>query len=182
MLAPGLHEGPGLSISVSGDVECGEKIDHEPQMHIMADLSNKKFSLLLSQCNVELYGLPCFSAKRDASLLYTTVAIKCQYLLQLKKNDGVGGAVFYFPHTLFMCPLLHLSSCSIAHELRWNFDSKVRKSLKTLTSKNALCQFILPQKLCATDIKLRHHPLGWQFCAQTGSLVTGCRLGSVPTL
>ena len=39
--------------SVGGDVECGEKIDREPRMHIMADLSNEKFSLHLSQCNVD---------------------------------------------------------------------------------------------------------------------------------
>ena len=44
-------------------------------MHIMADLSNEKFSLHLSQCNVELYCLPCFSANREASLLYTTEAM-----------------------------------------------------------------------------------------------------------
>ena len=61
--------------SMGGDVESREKIDREPRMHIMADLSKEKFSLHLSQCNVELYGLPCFSAKREASLLYTTVAM-----------------------------------------------------------------------------------------------------------
>ena len=44
-------------------------------MHIMADLSNEKFSLHLSKCNVELYCLPCFSANREASLLYTTEAM-----------------------------------------------------------------------------------------------------------
>ena len=58
--------------SVGGDVESGEKIDREPRMHIMADLSSEKFSLHLSQCNVQLYALPCFSAKREASLLHTT--------------------------------------------------------------------------------------------------------------
>ena len=61
--------------SVDGDVESGEKVDCEPRMHIMADLSNEKFSLHLSQCNVELYGLPCFLARREACLLYTTVAM-----------------------------------------------------------------------------------------------------------
>ena len=55
--------------SVGGDVESGEKVDREPRMHIMADLSNEKFSLHLSQYNVELYGLPCFSARREASFL-----------------------------------------------------------------------------------------------------------------
>ena len=39
--------------SVGGDVESGEKIDREPRMHIMADLSSEKFSLHLSQCNVQ---------------------------------------------------------------------------------------------------------------------------------
>ena len=58
--------------SMGGDVE---KIDREPRMHIMAHLSNEKFSLHLSQWSVELYGLPCFSAKREASLLYTMVAM-----------------------------------------------------------------------------------------------------------
>ena len=39
---------------VGGDVESGEKIDHKPQIHIIADLSNEKFSLHLSQYSVEL--------------------------------------------------------------------------------------------------------------------------------
>ena len=34
--------------SVGGDVESGEKVDREPRMHIMADLSNEKFSLHLN--------------------------------------------------------------------------------------------------------------------------------------
>ena len=51
--------------SMGEDVESWEKIDREPRMHIMADLSNKKFSLHLSQCNVKLYGLPCFSAASE---------------------------------------------------------------------------------------------------------------------
>ena len=37
--------------SMGGDVESREKIDREPRMHIMADLSKEKFSLHLSQCN-----------------------------------------------------------------------------------------------------------------------------------
>ena len=61
--------------SMGEDIDSGEKIDCEPQMHIMADLRSEKFSLHLSQCKVELYALPCFSAKREASLLYTTVAM-----------------------------------------------------------------------------------------------------------
>ena len=40
--------------SIGGDVEFGKKIDCEPRMHIIADLSNVKFSLHLSQYNVEL--------------------------------------------------------------------------------------------------------------------------------
>ena len=44
-------------------------------MHIMADLRREKFSLHHSQYRVELYALPCFSAKREASFLYTIVAI-----------------------------------------------------------------------------------------------------------
>ena len=52
---------------MGGDVESREKVDREPRMHIMADLSKEKFSLHLSQCNVELYGLSCFSVRREAS-------------------------------------------------------------------------------------------------------------------
>ena len=51
-----------------------EKTDREPRIHIMADL-REKFSLHLSQCSVELYSLPCFSAYSEASLLYTTVVM-----------------------------------------------------------------------------------------------------------
>ena len=61
--------------SVRGDVGTLEEIDREPRMHIMADLNNEKFNLNLSQCRVELNGLPCYSAKSEASLLYTTDAI-----------------------------------------------------------------------------------------------------------
>ena len=110
---------------MSGDVECGEKIDHEPQMHIMADLSNKKFSLHLSQCNVELYGLPCFSAKRDASLLYTTVAM-VPIPPAAEKNDGEEEPCS-ISHTHSSCALF-FSNLFNSTELRWNFDSKVRKS------------------------------------------------------
>ena len=55
--------------SMGWDVGSGKKTDCEPLMHMMADLSNEKFSPHLSQCSVELYGLPCFSAKREANLL-----------------------------------------------------------------------------------------------------------------
>ena len=55
---------------------------------IMADLSNEKFSLHLSQYNVELYSLPCFSARREASLLYTTVAMVPMPPAAEKKNNG----------------------------------------------------------------------------------------------
>ena len=61
--------------SMGDDVDSGEKIDREPRMHIMADLRREKFSLHLSQCRVELYAFPYFSAKREASFLYTIVAI-----------------------------------------------------------------------------------------------------------
>ena len=86
--------------------DTGQKIDREPRMHIMADLSSEKFSLHLSQCrNVELYGLPCFSAKKEASLLYTTVAM-VPMPPAAEKNQWGEGAMFYFPHMLFICPLL----------------------------------------------------------------------------
>ena len=58
-----------------GEDVTGVKVEREPRRHIMADLKREKFTLHPSQCNVELYGLPCFSAKREASLLYTIVAI-----------------------------------------------------------------------------------------------------------
>ena len=61
--------------SMGLDVELEERTDREPRTHMIADLSSEKFSLHLSQYSVELYGLPCFSAKREASLLYTTVAM-----------------------------------------------------------------------------------------------------------
>ena len=52
------------------------KIDREPWMHMMADRSSEKLSRHLSQCNVELNGLPCFSAMREASLsLYLTQSL-----------------------------------------------------------------------------------------------------------
>ena len=41
---------------MGGDVESGEKVNCKPRMHIMADLSNEKFSLHLSQCSIELMG------------------------------------------------------------------------------------------------------------------------------
>ena len=40
--------------SVGGVVE---KVDLEPRMHMIADLSSEKFNLHLSQCSVELYEL-----------------------------------------------------------------------------------------------------------------------------
>ena len=40
--------------SVGGDVESGKKVAREPRMHIMADLSNGKFSLHLSQYSIIL--------------------------------------------------------------------------------------------------------------------------------
>ena len=58
--------------SVGGVVE---KVDLEPRMHMIADLSSEKFNLHLSQCSVELYEFPRFSARRDANLLYTMEAM-----------------------------------------------------------------------------------------------------------
>ena len=52
--------------SVGGIVE---KVDLEPRMHMIADLSSEKFNLHLSQCSVELYEFPRFSARRDANLM-----------------------------------------------------------------------------------------------------------------
>ena len=49
--------------------------DLDPHRHITEDLNNEKFSLHLIQCRVCPYGLSCFSAIRDANLLYTTVAV-----------------------------------------------------------------------------------------------------------
>ena len=50
-------------VSMDCEVGTGEKIDRDPRMHMMADLSKEKFSTSV------LYGLLCFSAKREASLL-----------------------------------------------------------------------------------------------------------------
>ena len=61
--------------SMGASEQFGEKIDREPRMHMMADCSSEKFSQHLSQCNVELYGLPCLSAMGEATLLYTVVAM-----------------------------------------------------------------------------------------------------------
>ena len=36
-------------------IESEENVDREPRIHVIADLSNEKFSLHLSQCSVELY-------------------------------------------------------------------------------------------------------------------------------
>ena len=44
--------------------EVVEKVDLEPRMHMIADLSSEKFDLHLSQCSVELYEFPRFSARR----------------------------------------------------------------------------------------------------------------------
>ena len=49
--------------------------DREPRRHTIADLSRKKFSLHLMRCSVFPYALSCSSAIREASLLYTTVAV-----------------------------------------------------------------------------------------------------------
>ena len=52
-----------------------EKVDLEPQMHMIADLSSEKFNLHLSHFIVELYEFPRFSTRRDANLLYTMEAL-----------------------------------------------------------------------------------------------------------
>ena len=49
--------------------------ERDPRMHMIADLSSEKLSLHRSQCTILLYGLSCFSAISEASLLYTTVAV-----------------------------------------------------------------------------------------------------------
>ena len=43
--------------------------DLDPRRHIIADRNNEKLSRHLSQFIVLLYGLPCFSAIKDAILL-----------------------------------------------------------------------------------------------------------------
>ena len=59
--------------SMGGDVESGEKT--ECTLWLISATKSSRVNLHLSQCNVELNGLPCFSARREASLLYTTVAM-----------------------------------------------------------------------------------------------------------
>ena len=49
--------------------------DREPRRYMMVDLSRKKFSLHLMRFSVFLYALLCSSVIREASLLYTTVAV-----------------------------------------------------------------------------------------------------------
>ena len=53
--------------------EGRERVDHEPRIHIIADLSNEQFNLHLS---VGMCVFPRFSARRDANLLYMTDAIR----------------------------------------------------------------------------------------------------------
>jgi hypothetical protein len=102
--------------SMGEDVDSMEKVDREPRMHMVADHKSEMFSLLLSQCRVELYGLPCFSARREASLLYKTVAVG-PIPPAAEKTNGEKGTVFRALHTL---------SSSNSTGLGWNFDSKVQ--------------------------------------------------------
>ena len=93
-------------------------------MHIMANLRREKFSLHLSQCRVKLYALPCFSAKREASFLYATVAIR-PIPPAAEKTVGRRSQVLFPSHTLRM-PSSSLAHSSDSTGLGWNFDSKVR--------------------------------------------------------
>ena len=101
--------------SMGEDVDSGKKIDREPRMHLMADFKSEKFILHLSQCRVELYALPCFSAKREASLLYTIV---------VKKTVGRMSCVLFPSHALRM-PSSSLTHSFDSTGLGWNFNSKV---------------------------------------------------------
>ena len=98
-------------------------------MHIMADLSKEKFNLHLNQCSVELYGLPCFSAKSEASLLYTTVATVPIIPPVAKKASSPGrrNPILLPAHTHYIpSSSLTYSSDSTLNLLGWNFDSKVQ--------------------------------------------------------
>ena len=86
----------------------------------MADLRREKFSLHLSQCRVELYALPCFSAKREASFVYTIVAIGPI------PSAAVGRSRVLFPSHVLRMPSSSLAHSSDSTGLGWNFDSKVR--------------------------------------------------------
>ena len=111
--------------SVGGDVEFWE-IDCEPQVHIIAASSHEMKSsvcILAStvlSCRVFLVSQP---KERPASC--TTVVI-LPIPLAAEKPMGRRN------HVLFPAPILHMLSSSLTHssdstELRWNFDSKVRK-------------------------------------------------------
>ena len=54
---------------------CQCRVLRDPLRHMTADLNREKFNLHLSQWKVVLYVVLCFSARREASLLYTTVAV-----------------------------------------------------------------------------------------------------------
>ena len=49
-------------------------VERAPRMHMMADRSREKFNKHLIQLMVFGYDCACLSARRDASLLYITVA------------------------------------------------------------------------------------------------------------
>ena len=102
--------------SVGGIVK---KVDLEPRMHMIADLSSDKFNLHLSHFIVELYEFPRFSARRCANLLYTMEA-----LLPAENTSGEKG------HVPLAAPALHTPSSSPTHSfcstgLRRSCDSKV---------------------------------------------------------
>ena len=84
-----------------------EKVDLEPRMHMIADLSSEKFNLHLSQCSVELYEFPRFSARVHNGS--NAAHASCS-----RKHQWGEGAMFHFPHPLFIRPLLLQLVLSVA--------------------------------------------------------------------
>ena len=71
-----------------------------------------------------LYGLPCFSAKREASLLYTTVAMVPMPPVAEKTNGEKEPCSISRTRSSYA---LFFSTCSSdSTEVGWSFDSKVR--------------------------------------------------------
>ena len=88
-------------------------------------------------------------------------------------------------HVLFPLLVRHRPSSSPVRSgdsigVGWCFDNSARRELKTLTSKNARCRS-LPQKLSAA-MSSRAPSSRLAVLCNNCSPVTGCRLGSVPTL
>ena len=92
-----------------GDVESGEKVDREPRMHIMADLSNEKFSLHLSQYNVEL-----------SIILTTVILILFLYYRnapEIKASSPyLGLTMFLGCYSLFVGAMVTTLSRSVIHD------------------------------------------------------------------